>query len=381
MSRATLRTIDIYLMVVARVLQLAKRPKELISRAEIDAAANRWAKRLPRSPLVERRARNRFKGRALRWLSFLGRLQFTFRPRPPHADHVVMFAKYLRRERGLASRTIESHCSRLSPFLERVSSAGLRVATVTVAEIDDILIRMIRDDGYGRGTIQGLVSVLRVFFRHAEAQELCRAGVAAALKAPRVYRCESLPSRLSWDDVQRVIGTTQGNKSVDIRDRVILMLMAVYGLRCGEVVALQLEDIGWQRGMLLIRPGKTGRSRNYPLCSTVGNVVLRYLREVRAPSESRQLLLRIRAPFRPMSGSAVSSAVRRRFFLSGVQSLHHGPHTLRHACATHLLAQGLSLKEIGDHLGHCSPEATRVYAKVDLVALRTVADVDLEGLQ
>ncbi len=73
--------------------------------------------------------------------------------------------------------------------------------------------------------------------------------------------------------------------------------------------------------------------------------------------------------------------MQRRFSLSGVESPHHGPHALRHACATHLLAQGLSLKEIGDHLGHQSPEATRVYAKVDLAALRVVADVDLEGLR
>ena len=59
---------------------------------------------------------------------------------------------------------------------------------------------------------------------------------------------------------------------------------------------------------------------------------------------------------------------------------HSGPHTLRHACATHLLARGLSLKEIGDHLGHRSPETTRIYAKVDLVGLRAVGDFDLEGL-
>jgi integrase len=135
--------------------------------------------------------------------------------------------------------------------------------------------------------------------------------------------------------------------------------------------------------MLLIRPGKTRRARTYPLCPTVGNALLRYLREVRCRcrSDKRHLFLRLRAPFRPLSPIAVAGAVRRRFHLSGVESPHYGPHALRHACATHLLAQGLSLKEIGDHLGHQSPEATRVYAKVDLSALRVVADFDLEGLR
>jgi integrase/recombinase XerD len=59
---------------------------------------------------------------------------------------------------------------------------------------------------------------------------------------------------------------------------------------------------------------------------------------------------------------------------------HHGPHSLRHACATRLINQGMTLKEIGDHLGHRDVEATRIYAKVDLVRLREVAEFDLGGL-
>jgi integrase/recombinase XerD len=381
MSRWTLRNIDIYLVVVARVLRLAKRPGESITRAEIDGAANRWAKRLPRLPRAERQARNRFKGRALRWLSFLGRLQPRITRRPPYAEHVTRFAKYLRLERGLSPRTIESHCWRIDRFLARLDQAAVRVDTVTVAQVDDLLVRMIRDDGYGRSTIQGLVSVLRVFFRHVEARGLCRTGLAAALKAPRVYRYEALPAGPSWDGVQRVIETTRGDKPADIRNRAILVLLAVYGLRLGELAALRLEDFDWEREMLLIRPGKTKRARIYPLCRTVGDVVLRYLQEARPRSADRRLFLRLRAPFWPLSRAAVATAVRQRFHLSGVESPHHGPHALRHACATHLLAHGLSLKEIGDYLGHQSPEATRIYAKVDLTALRVVADVDLEGLR
>jgi site-specific recombinase XerD len=64
----------------------------------------------------------------------------------------------------------------------------------------------------------------------------------------------------------------------------------------------------------------------------------------------------------------------------GIQVPHHGPHCLRHACASHLVSAGLSLKEVGDHLGHRSAYATRIYAKVDLAGLREVADFDLRGL-
>lgn len=87
----------------------------------------------------------------------------------------------------------------------------------------------------------------------------------------------------------------------------------------------------------------------------------------------------MRAPFRPLS-SALGAMVQRRLRALGLTLPRYGPHALRHACATHLLSQGLSLKEIGDHLGHQSPEATCIYAKVDLAALRAVADFSLEGL-
>lgn len=86
------------------------------------------------------------------------------------------------------------------------------------------------------------------------------------------------------------------------------------------------------------------------------------------------------APFRPLSRGGLGQVVYRRLHALGVTLPHYGPHALRHACATHLLAQGLSLKEVGDHLGHQSPQTTRIYAKVDLAGLRTVGDFELEGL-
>ncbi len=92
------------------------------------------------------------------------------------------------------------------------------------------------------------------------------------------------------------------------------------------------------------------------------------------------MFLTLRAPFRPLNRGSLGQAVSRRVRALGVTLPHYGPHTLRHACATHLLERGLSLKEIGDHLGHRSPETTRIYAKVDLAGLRAVADFELEGL-
>jgi integrase/recombinase XerD len=118
----------------------------------------------------------------------------------------------------------------------------------------------------------------------------------------------------------------------------------------------------------------------YPLIPSVGAAIIRYLQVVRPASTHRELFLTLTPPFRPLSGSALHGLTRKRLQALGIETPHHGPHALRHACAMRLVAEGLSLKEIGDHLGHRSTAATRVYAKVDLVGLREVAAFDLGAL-
>ena len=78
--------------------------------------------------------------------------------------------------------------------------------------------------------------------------------------------------------------------------------------------------------------------------------------------------------------SAIYSIVSNRLRELGIQAAHLGPHALRHSCAAKLLADGLTLKEIGDHLGHRSTSATMTYTKIDIEALRQVGDFDLGGL-
>ena len=144
---------------------------------------------------------------------------------------------------------------------------------------------------------------------------------------------------------------------------------------------LRLEDLDWEGEAIHITRSKPQpRVQTYPLVGVVGDAILRYVKTVRPHSEARELFLSLKAPIRPLGNSALWQLVHRRLRPFGLPLGHHGPHALRHACATHLLSQGLSIKEIGDHLGHRNPAATGVYAKVDLAGLRQVADFDLEGL-
>jgi site-specific recombinase XerD len=311
---------------------------------------------------------------------FLGCLQPPATATRPYAGQVTQFGDFMLRERGLSPRTVDSRCQRVSEFLSRIAEAGLRLDTLTVAQVDELLARKIRDEGYARVTIQTYASTLRAFFRYAEGRSWCRPGLAAAIMAPRVFPYEALPQGLSWGDVNRALAAAQGDRPADIRDRALLMLLAVYGLRSSEVVGLHLDDFDWEQEILTITPSKRQKPRTYPLCQSVGDAVLRYLREARPRSSRREVFLTLRAPFRPLPWRGLGQVVQRRLHALNVSLPHYGPHALRHACATHLLEQGLSLKEIGDHLGHQSPETTRIYAKVDLAGLRVVADFDLEGL-
>ena len=105
-----------------------------------------------------------------------------------------------------------------------------------------------------------------------------------------------------------------------------------------------------------------------------------YLQEVRPRVSRREVFLTTRAPFRPLSSAAIGQVVRARLHALGLSLPHYGSHTLRYACASHLLEEGLTLKEIGDHLGHRDTNTTRGYTRMDLGSLRRVADLDLEDL-
>jgi integrase len=166
----------------------------------------------------------------------------------------------------------------------------------------------------------------------------------------------------------------------DIRDRAILLLLAVYGMRSGEVVALRLDQIDWAARTLQLFRLKRRQPQVYPLVAHVAEGLARYIDLVRPPCPWPQVFLCMPAPRRPMKASSIYDVANRRFVALGIKVAHRGGHALRHACARRLLAEGLSLKEIGDHLGHRSTSATSIYAKVNMDELRKVAAFDLGDL-
>jgi site-specific recombinase XerD len=316
---------------------------------------------------------------ATRWLRFMGRLQQRPAVVTLCAKKIKAFADYMVHEEEMWPATVRSRCWIVKRFLDQLRVKGGSLREITPHRIDTAFQKLLDPGGYSRKTIQTWVCGLRAFFRFAETRAWCRKGLAASIRSPRVFSQASLPLGPSWDDVRRLLALTEGDQPRNIRARAILMLLAIYGLRAGEVSRLRLEDFDWEHELFIVVSSKTRRVRTYPLTRSVGDAILRYLQEVRPRSSYRELFLSLNAPSRPVRTS-LWSLVATRLQSLHVSLPHYGPHALRHACAMRLLAAGLSLKEIGDQLGHMDPETTQIYAKVDLVGLRQVADFDLGGV-
>ena len=376
----TLRSTAWDLLTIAECLRLASRPGEAISSAEVEEQAVRWFKRPGRPEPKTDYPRARLVRRAIRWLRFMGRLEQSLASPNPHQPLITAFARHLQRERGLSLHSITRRCRDVREFLDRLVPPGTSLHAVTMAQIEDSLVQKVTQAGYARSSIHVYATSLRSFLGFAERKGWCRSGLTEAIRSPRIFAEETLPAGPSWEDVRRLLATTEGGQPIAIRDRAMLMLLAVYGLRGGEVGRLCLEDLDWEREMLTVTRSKTQRQQIYPVCQSMGAVILRYLQEVRPRVSRREVFLTMRAPFRPLSSAAIGQVVRARLHALGLSLPHYGSHTLRYACASHLLEEGLSLKEIGDHLGHRDTNTTRGYTRMDLGSLRRVADLDLEDL-
>lgn len=380
-SLTTLRELAADLLLIENLLGLAT-SSDSLDLAAVQAGVNRLIHRQPQHFNYKngRRGHVRVLSRAVRWLRFLGRLRLPGGVPPAYRSLLEPFFDYLQVEKGLSEGTIQTRHWYVEDFLGWFFRDHNSLRQITITDIDEAMARKERDDGYARLSVRAYASSLRSFLQYAESRGWCTRGLAALVALPRVYQHENLPVGPSWSDVQRLVATTEGSRPIDIRDRAILLLLTVYALRSGEVRALRLEDLDWKKGLLFVSRSKGRKREPYPLSPTVGQAIIRYLREARPRSSYREVFLTVEAPIQPLRRSSLWTIVAKRALSLDPPVERHGPHSLRHASATHLLAQGFSLKEIGDHLGHRLSKTTAVYAKVNLTGLREVANLSLGGL-
>src|SRR5438876_178422 len=215
------------------------------------------------------------------------------------------------------------------------------------------------------------------YLRHRSGQKQIERGaitadLAAAVPKVAGWSMTGIPRAITAEEIRKLLSSIDRRHAKGRRDYAILLLLARLGMRSGEIARLDLDDIDWNSGSLKVR-GK-GREARLPLPQDVGKAIVDYLRHGRPLTTSRRLFLRTKAPYRGFRDSTViAGIVRYAIERAGVRSPTHGAHQFRHALATRMLHRGGSLKEIGELLGHRSIEVTRIYAKVDIPALRTLA--------
>jgi len=218
-----------------------------------------------------------------------------------------------------------------------------------------------------------MTSALRSFLRYARYRGEVVLDLAAAVPVVANWSMPSIPRAISADQVHQVLASIDRCTAMGRRDYAILLLLARLGLRSSEVALLELDDIDWYTGTLNVR-GKSGLRNELPLSPEVGKAIAAYLRDGRPLSTSRRVFLRAKASIRGFRGaSGVGSIVRHSLKRAGIKAPTYGAHQFRHGLATEMFRKGTSLGEIGDILGHCHPQTTMIYTKVDLEALRTLA--------
>jgi site-specific recombinase XerD len=347
---------------------------------QVRAVAGDWRKRERACGHVLNKAftRQRYLRLAASWLRFLGYLHTPAEP-IPFEQRLREYCHWAREERGLSEATLKQFRSQIGHFLRWYGTLERDFADVQVNDADTYLARG-GANGWCRVTVNNVATALRCFFRYCAQRHWTR-SLSDGIQGPRIYALEGLPAGPDWSDVRRLLASLDPKNPTDVRDRPILMLMAIYGMRSGEVAALRLEHLDWEHDRLHVPRSKQRETQVYPLLPSVRDALVRYLQRVRRrPSVHRRVFLTVVPPFRPISVNGLYHVAAHRLKALGVRTAHHGPHSLRHACAARLIADGLSLKEIGDHLGHRSTSATRTYAKVNLHGLREVAAFDVGEL-
>jgi site-specific recombinase XerD len=282
------------------------------------------------------------------------------------------YGRFLLQQRGLMPASARQYVTVARRFVSHSAAGGrfrpdkLRGRDVTNFVLHDTSTR-------GRRSAQLMTVALRSFLDFLLQEGHASANLANVVPAVAGWRLSELPRYLVPAQVEQLLSSCDRTTKVGKRDYAILLLLARLGLRAGEVVGLNLEDVDWLRGQLLVR-GKGARLDRLPLVRDVGAAIADYLQNGRPRCSCRRLFVQSKAPYDGFPCSAtISSMVSRALQRSRLNPPNHGAHLLRHSLATGMLRNGASLSQIGQVLRHQQTATTEIYAKVDLGALRGLA--------
>ncbi len=275
-------------------------------------------------------------------------------------------------ERNLVPQTVAHRRLVASRFLsEKFGGGPLNLSKLCAPDVTTFVQRHAHDHGpfYARHLVVGM----RLLLRYLYYKGLTDTDLSITVPTVARWSLSTLPKHLSAAQVRQVLRHCDRSTPLGRRNYAILLLLARLGLRAGEVVRLNLEDIDWENARITVC-GKGGQWAQLPLPADVARAIARYLRRDRPRCECRRVFIRDYAPIGGFNyATAISKIVQCALAKANVVSARKGAHLMRHSLATDMLRKGASLDEIGEVLRHRCTDTTAIYAKVDISSLRTLA--------
>jgi len=310
-------------------------------------------------------------------------------PRPPtdaagqfRVEIIEGYKRWLVDVRGLSEATLRKNGGEAERFLSRLGADRLDPGAFVhlgVADIDAYLswrLPILR-----RATRYGVCDCLRSLLNYLYSASLISRDLAGEVKGPVLFHNDEIPRAFTEEQVASLLAITRCDRSAKgLRDYSMLLMLATYGLRAGEIVHLRLDDIDWRADRIRIQHSKTGVEAFVPLVAPVGEALLKYLQEARPQTPRREVFLRMRAPICPFQTvSALHGVIATRMKQAGIAPRgRHGTHAFRFARAHSLLQASVSLKSISDLLGHLRTASTESYLRLATDNLRSVS-LDIPG--
>ena len=280
------------------------------------------------------------------------------------------YANYLREVRGFAASTVSNHRYTTQCFLQHLDEEKVELKKIRAPQIESYITKV--GKRLSRPSLQHDIGALRGFLRFLAIDGRVPAGLANQIDTPRLYQLEKLPRALPWETVRTLLRSIDRTSAMGLRDYAMFLLIATYGLRASEVVAITLDDFCWRQGRLRIHQRKTSSTLELPLTNEVSTALVKHLKQTPPPRPHRRIFLRMRAPVGVLKRTAVKGAFRSLVRKNGLSIPFQGPHCLRHSLAVYLLKSGTPLKTIGDILGHRSAVSTSTYLRLATGDLREV---------
>jgi len=282
---------------------------------------------------------------------------------------------YLDRQRGLTKKTINQYCTFVDRFLDfRFGNRPDELSKITARDIAGFLTHLM--GGAQPLRDKSVSSVLRSFFRFLFQSEKIETNLALGILSVAQNYSRRIPYHLTPDQVDTLLEAVRNLSTSKCKKRnyAMVLLMARLGLRSMEVIAIQLDDINWRSGELLVR-GKGGRHDRVPLLPDIGEAIADYIQYDRK-GNYRSLFVANPFPHEPFKDAQILNTVLKQALEETDiprPKKYTVSHILRHSLATNLVRRGATLEEISDTLRHRSRATTLLYARQDIDGLRTIA--------